>query len=67
MTLYENSITIAVGVVLIAASVFAKGISYGMPSHRQRPVFPATRAVRVVLLSVGLLSLAVGLIGVLRG
>ncbi len=65
--MYESYIAIAVGIVLVAASVLAKGISYGMPPHRQKPAYPATRPVRVVLLSVGLLSLAVGLIGVLRG
>jgi hypothetical protein len=64
--IYENVVAVSVGMVLIAASFLAKGISYGMPSRRQKPTYPATRRIRVVLLSVGLLSLAVGLIGILR-
>ena len=57
---------ITVGLVLVAASVLAKGLSYGMPPHRQKPVYPATPAIRVVLLSFGLLCLALGLMRVLR-
>ncbi len=64
--MYDNYIMIAIGLLLVAASIFARGFSYGMPPHRQKPVYPATPAVRVVLLSVGVLSLALGLVRLLR-
>jgi len=64
--MYDNYIMIAIGVVLILASQLAKGFSYGMAPHRQKPQYPATRRLRVVLFSFGLLSLAFGLVGVLR-
>jgi len=64
--IYENVLAVAVGVVLVASSFLAKGLSHGMPPRRQKPTYPATRRIRVVLLSVGLLSLAVGLIGIVR-
>jgi hypothetical protein len=66
MTFYENVVALAVGVVLVAATFLAKGISYGMPPHDQKPAYPATRRIRVVLLVVGLLSLTVGLLGIVR-
>ncbi len=37
---YEYLIAVAVGIVLISASFFAKGISYGMPPHDQKPITP---------------------------
>jgi len=64
--MYDNYIMIAVGMLLVAASIFAKGFSYGMPPHRQKPVYPATQRIRVLLLSVGLLSLVLGLVRILR-
>jgi len=64
--MYDNYIMIAIGLLLIAASIFAKGFSYGMPPHRQKPVYPATPAIRVVLLSFGVLSFALGLVRLLR-
>jgi len=57
----DNYLMIIIGVVLIATSVFAKGISYGMPSTRQKPVYPVTLAIRIILLSFALLFLALGL------
>jgi hypothetical protein len=64
--MYDNYLMMAIGLVLIVASVLAKGFSYGMAPHRQKPVYPATRRLRIVLLSFGLLSLALGLVRVLR-
>jgi len=64
--MYEKYIMIVLGLVLIFASVWVKGFSYGMPPHPQKPQYGATRPLRVVLLSFGLVSLAFGLIGVLR-
>ena len=64
--IYENVLAVAVGVVLVASSFLARGFSHGMPPRRQKPTYPATRPVRMVLLTVGLLSLAVGLIGFVR-
>lgn len=64
--MYDNYIMIAIGLVLVLASVFARGFSYGMAPHRQKPVYPATRRLRVVLLSFGLLSFALGLMRILR-
>jgi uncharacterized protein YjeT (DUF2065 family) len=64
--MYDNYIMIAIGLVLVIASVLAKGFSYGMAPHQQKPVYPATRRLRVVLLLFGLLSFAVGLVRVLR-
>jgi hypothetical protein len=66
MTMYENVLAIAVGVVLLVATFFAKGVSYGMPPHDQKPTYPATHRIRVVLLVVGLISLTVGLLGIVR-
>lgn len=62
----ENVIALVVGVFLVTSSFLAKGFSYGMPSRRQKPTYPATRPIRMVLLSVGLLSLVVGLSGIVR-
>ncbi len=64
--MYDNYIMIVIGFVLILASLLARGFSYGMAPHRQKPQYPATRRLRVVLLSFGLLSLAFGLVRVLR-
>jgi hypothetical protein len=64
--MYDNYIMIAIGLVLILASILAKGFSYGMAPHREKPQYPATRRLRIVLLSFGLLSFAFGLVGVLR-
>jgi hypothetical protein len=64
--MYDNYIMIAVGLVLVVTSVFAKGFSHGMAPHQQKPVYPATRRLRVVLLSFGLLSFALGLVRILR-
>jgi len=64
--MYDNYIMIAIGLVLILASLLARGFSYGMAPHRQKAQYPATRRLRVVLLSFGLLSFAFGLVGVLR-
>jgi hypothetical protein len=64
--LYENLLAVVIGALLVTVSFFAKGISYGMPPHAQKPRYPATPAARMVLLSVGLLPLAVGLLGVVR-
>jgi hypothetical protein len=58
---------VVVGVVLVLASVLAKGISYGMPPHGKKPTYPVTRTLRIVLFSVGLLSLSLGLSGLVRG
>jgi hypothetical protein len=63
---YEYVIEIGVGVVLIVASFAAKGFSYGMPPHGKKPKYPASRRIRVVLLSVGLISLAMGVLGAMR-
>jgi len=62
----DRVLMIIVGVVLIAASALARGISYGMAPHREKPTYPITHAVRIVLLSIGLLSCASGLVGLLR-
>jgi hypothetical protein len=59
--MYDNYIMIVSGLVLIVASIFAKGVSYGMAPHRRKPIYPATRRLRVLLLSVGLLFIALGL------
>ncbi len=64
--MHDYYIMIAIGVVLVAASVSAKGFSYGMAPHRVKPVYPATRRLRLVLLSFGLLFLAFWLVGLLR-
>jgi hypothetical protein len=64
--MYDNFTMIAIGSVLIAASLLAKGVSYGMPPHRQKPRYPVTRTLRVVLFSLGLLSFAFGLAATLR-
>lgn len=58
--MYDNFIMIAVGLVLIIASLLAKGFSYGMAPHRQKHQCPAARRLRVVLFSFGLLSFAFG-------
>ena len=57
---------VAVGGVLVAASVLAKSISYGMPPHRDKPSYTMTPRLRIALLSVGVLSLGLGLVGLLR-
>ncbi len=41
MTIYENVVAIAIGVVLLVATLLANGISYGMPPHDQKPTYPA--------------------------
>jgi hypothetical protein len=64
--MHDNFIMIAIGLVLMFASLLAKGFSYGMAPHRQKPQYPATRWLRVVLFSLGVLSFAFGLVGVLR-
>ena len=64
--MYDNYIMIAIGLVLILASLLAKGFRYGMAPHGQKPQYPVTRRLRVLLLSFGLLSFAFGLVGVLR-
>lgn len=64
--MYDNYIMIAVGLLVVVASVFAKGLSYGMPPHRHKPVYPVPRALRVALLLIGLLSVALGLVRLLR-
>ena len=62
----ESWIMIAIGLALIAASVLARGLSYGMAPHHQKPKYPATPQLRIVLFSFGLLSLVLGLLGVIR-
>jgi len=62
----ENIAMVAVGVILIIVSVSAKSVSYGMPPHSQKPKFPIGRPLRVALLSLGLLSIALGLVGFVR-
>jgi hypothetical protein len=64
--MYDNYIMIVIGLVLIIASVFAKGFSYGMAPHQKKPVYPVTRRLRVVLLLFGLLSFAIGLLRVMH-
>jgi hypothetical protein len=58
---YDNYIAIAIGLLLIVASLFAKGISYGMPPHRHKPLYPVTPRLRIALFSCGLMSVALGL------
>ena len=62
----DSLIMIAIGVVLILASVLGKGFSYGMAPHRHKPQYPPTSGLRLVLLSFGLLSFITGLVKVLR-
>jgi hypothetical protein len=52
---------IVFGLLIIVAGAFGQGISYGMPPHRQKPMYAMTRRLRVVLLSFGLLFVALGL------
>jgi hypothetical protein len=62
----EATLMVAIGIVLLAASARGKGISYGMPPHRNKPVYPMTRPLRLVLLTFGILFVAFGLVGLLR-
>jgi hypothetical protein len=64
--MHDNYIMVAIGFVLILLGLLAKGFSYGMAPHRQKTIYPVARPLRVVLFSLGLLSLAFGLVGVLR-
>jgi hypothetical protein len=64
--MYDNFIMIAVGLVLILASLLAKGFAYGMAPHRRKPKYAVTRRVRFILFFFGLLSFALGLLGALR-
>ncbi len=64
--MYDDLVMIVIGLALIGASLLAKGVSYGMAPHRQKPQYSVTRGLRVVLFSFGLLSFAFGLVGVLR-
>ncbi len=64
--MYDYLIMIAVGVLLIVISFIAKSISYGMAPHRNKPRYPVTRRLRIVLASLGLLSLGMGLAGALH-
>lgn len=58
--MYENLSTVGIGLVLVIAGLLAKGVSYGMPPHRKKPQFPATRRLRIVLVSLGLLFIELG-------
>lgn len=62
----ENWTIIVIGFFLILASILARGFSYGMAPHHEKPIYPATTRLRVVLLCFGLASLAFGIFGVVR-
>ena len=64
--MYDHFIRIVIGLGLVCASLFAKGFSYGMAPHRQKPRYPATRRLRFILFSFGLLFFGLGLIGALH-
>jgi hypothetical protein len=64
--MYDDYIMIAIGFVLMLASLLAKGFRYGMAPHQLKTQYPATRRLRIVLLSFGLLSLVFGLVRVLH-
>jgi len=52
---------IAFGILLVFVSIFTKGIYYGMPPYRNKPLYPATPMVRIITFVVGLLSFVLGL------
>ncbi len=63
----ENYIIIAFGLSVMVVSILARGVSYGMPPHDKKPLYPMSRTQRVVLFSFGVLSLALGMARVLQG
>jgi len=62
----ENWIMIAIGLALIIASGLAKGFSYGMPPHQQKPTLPATARLRYVLLCFGIVALVLGILRIIN-
>jgi len=63
----DNYSMVAIGCLLILASIFARGVSYGMPPHRQKPVYPANTRLRLILGAFGLFAIALGLARALHG
>ncbi len=57
---------VAVGGVFVALSLVAKGLSYRMPPHPNKPSYAVTPRLRIMLLSLGLLCFGLGLAGLLR-
>ena len=62
----ENYIMVVFGAVLIFVSIFAKGISYGMPPHRLKPVYPLAMGHRIMVFLFGLVSIGLGLTRLLQ-
>lgn len=62
----ERVVMTEIGAVLIVASLQGKGISYGMPSSRKKPIHALTQTLRVSLFGISFLSVSFVLVGLLR-